>query len=181
MTQSNNLGADWKNSYCIYFRILKTYQREAYFVIFSVLKDTTPLCKCYVAVFLKKLFKKISWKKIYAFVLASPVRLCLKRKVLFFLTTSYRRKYQKIFKDSSPNENAALAVRTFHNSHREKCFHTNPFQANNPFSYSLKKSEKCEFSNVLRGYRNGALTWDGITQKWGFKLNLNLQLYDACH
>ena len=181
MTQSNNLGADWKNSYCIYFRILKTYQKEAYFVIFSVLKDTTPLCKGYVAVFLKKLFKKISWKKIYTFVLASPVRLCLKRKVLFFLTTSYSRKYQKIFKDSSPNENTALAVRTFHNNHREKYFHTNPFQANNPFSYSLKKSEKCEFSNVFRGYRNGALTWDGITQKWGFKLILNLQLYDACH
>lgn len=57
MTKSNNLGADQKASYCIYFRILrKTYQRETYFVIFSVLKETTSLCNGYVA-FEKAVYK----------------------------------------------------------------------------------------------------------------------------
>ena len=99
--------------------------------------------------------------KIYTFVLASPVCLSLKRKVLFFLTTSYSRKYLPVFKDSSTNENAVLVVQTFHNGYREINFHFNPFQANNRFLYSMKKSEKWEFTNVLRGHRNGVFTLNG--------------------
>ena len=80
--------------------------------------------------------------KIYISVSASLVRLSLQRKVPSFLTTSYDRKYKLFVKDSSANESAALAVQTFHNGCREKKFHINPFQVNNPFPYSLKKSEK---------------------------------------
>ena len=38
----------------------------------------------------------------------------------------------------------------------------NPFQPIVPFLYPLKTSEKCSFSDVFRGYRNGKLSWNGL-------------------
>ena len=36
----------------------------------------------------------------------------------------------------------------------------NPFHTNNPFLHPLKKLESQRFSGVIRGCRNGLLTWD---------------------
>ena len=46
---------------------------------------------------------------------ASPIRQSLQTKVLVFLSTGYTRKHRRVVKDFLANENAALAVRTFHN------------------------------------------------------------------
>ena len=39
----------------------------------------------------------------------------------------------------------------------------NPFQANVPCLYTLKTSQNLWFSDVFRGYGNGALAWNGLS------------------
>ena len=41
----------------------------------------------------------------------------------------------------------------------------NPFQANVPFLYPLKTLENLRLSDVFRGYRKGALAWNGLSNE----------------